>query len=124
MFIRDRQAKATRRVSVGPGSRQANRDSGSPAISADGRHVAFASRASNLVAGDTNRTFDVFIRDRQAKATRRVSVGPGDRQANSYSCCSVLSADARHVILSSDADNPVAGDTGDVFVRDRLGGAR
>ena len=60
-----------RRVSVGPGGLQANnRFSGSPALSADGRYVAFYSCASNLVAGDTNGTVDVFVRDRRPARPR------------------------------------------------------
>ncbi len=123
VFVRDRVAKVTRRVSVGPGGRQANRDAYSPSISADGRHVAFASYASSLVAGDTNGTADVFVRDRLAKVTRRVSVGPGGRQANDYSYSPSISADGRHVAFVSYASNLVAGDTNgaaDVFARDRF----
>ena len=62
---------------VGPGRQQANNNSFQPAISADGPFVAFASTASNLVPGDTNGTGDVFVRDRFARVTRRVSVGSG-----------------------------------------------
>jgi hypothetical protein len=58
-----------------PGGRQANSGSEEAAISADGRFVAFVSYASNLVAGDTNGGWDVFVRDRVAWVTRRVSVG-------------------------------------------------
>jgi Tol biopolymer transport system component len=64
-------------VSVGPAGQQTNGRSFSPAISADGRFVAFISTASNLVAGDTNDSPDVFVRDRVAQVTRRVSVGSG-----------------------------------------------
>ena len=64
VFVRDRLAGVTRRVSVGPGGRQTNSDSFEPAISADGQNVAFNSDASNLVAGGTNGAFDVFVRDR------------------------------------------------------------
>ncbi len=63
---------ATSLVSVGPGGVEGNLASCSPAISADGRFVAFDSRASNLVAGDTNAARDVFVRDRVAGVTRRV----------------------------------------------------
>ncbi len=49
------------RVSVGPGSAQANGDSGSASTSSDGRLVAFVSEASNLVPGDTNGQDDVFV---------------------------------------------------------------
>ena len=76
VFVRDRQTGTTRRVSVGPGGAQGNGDSSfSPAISADGRFVAFDSCATNLVPGDTNGAADVFVRDRQTGTTRRVSVG-------------------------------------------------
>ena len=54
VFVRDRQTGTTRRVSVGPGGVQGNGDSFGPAISADGRFVAFDSDATNLVPGDTN----------------------------------------------------------------------
>jgi Tol biopolymer transport system component len=75
VFVRDRKLQVTRRISVGPGGQQANDGSVAPAISADGRYVAFRSYASNLVAGDTNGATDVFVRDRVAQVTRRVSVG-------------------------------------------------
>ena len=55
----------TTRVSVATGGGQANGNSIAPAISKDGRFVAFYSDASNLVAGDTNRARDVFVHDRQ-----------------------------------------------------------
>ena len=54
VFVRDRQTGTTRRVSVSSGGAQGNDDSVSPAISADGRFVAFESDATNLVPGDTN----------------------------------------------------------------------
>jgi Tol biopolymer transport system component len=113
----------TQRVSVGPGGQQANNESFEPAISADGRFVAFWSQASNLVAGDTNLDADVFVRDRAAQVTRRVSVGPGGQQANGGSFDTVISADGRFVAFVSYASNLVAGDTNDtsdVFVRDRV----
>ena len=123
VFVRDRVAQVTRRVSVSPGGQQGNNLSFSPAISADGRFVAFVSFASNLVAGDTNHTYDVFVRDRRARVTRRVSVGPGGQQANSHSSDAAISADGRFVAFRSSASNLVAGDTissPDVFVRDRM----
>jgi Tol biopolymer transport system component len=123
VFVRDRRAQLTRRVSVGPGGQQANNDSFEPAISADGRFVAFWSNASNLVVGDTNGFTDVFVRDRAAQLTRRVSVGPGGQQGNESSFDTVISADGRFVAFVSYASNLVPGDTNhweDVFVRDRF----
>jgi Tol biopolymer transport system component len=125
VFVRDRKLQVTRRVSVGPGGQQANDTSGSPAISADGRLVAFPSSASNLVSGDTNDSWDIFVRDRVAQLNRRVSVGPAGRQANSGSFQPAISAHGRFVAFGSYASNlvPPGVDTNghrDVFVRDRV----
>jgi Tol biopolymer transport system component len=112
----------TERVSLGPGGVQGNSISGSPAISAGGRFVAFDSHATNLVPGDTNDFGDIFVRDRQTGTTQRVSVGRNGAQGNDHSLVSVISADGRFVFFTSDASNLVPGDTNgtsDVFVRDR-----
>ena len=125
VFVRDRLAGVTRRVSVGPGGRQANAGSFGPAISANGRYVAFVSAASNLVAGDTTPSYDVFVRDRSAGVTRRVSVGAGGLQANGSSFGAAISPRGRYVAFISSASNLVAGDTNhasDVFLRDRGAG--
>ncbi len=61
VFVHDRQTGITARVSVSSSGGQGNYGSGSASISADGRFVAFDSRASNLVEGDTNGTYDVFV---------------------------------------------------------------
>src|SRR4051794_12483462 len=74
VFVRDLATRATERVSVSSGGAQGNDVSFSPAVSTDGRFVAFRSFASNLVPGDTNATDDVFVRDRQAGTTERVSL--------------------------------------------------
>ncbi|MBD0273531.1 MAG: PD40 domain-containing protein, partial [Acetobacteraceae bacterium] len=112
----------TERVSVRSNGAQGNACSGDPALSADGRFVAFASGASNLVAGDTNGVFDVFVRDRQAGTTRRVSVGRGGGQGNGASFEPALSADGRFVAFWSSAANLVPGDNNgvaDPLVHDR-----
>jgi len=106
-----------------PVVRPAKGGSGNVAISANGRYVAFASAASNLVAGDTNRVYDVFVRDRARHTTERASVGSRGLQANARTGLCGISASGRFVVMWSDASNLVAGDTNrvaDVFVRDRL----
>jgi Tol biopolymer transport system component len=126
VFIRDRQTHATERVSVNSSGAQANRVSYSPSISADGRFVAFASKAANLVSGDTNNGDDVFVRDRQTGRTERVSVKTGGAQANNASFGPAISADGRYVAFISRATNLVAGDTNgmdDVFIHDRVTGS-
>jgi len=96
------------------------------ALSADGRQVAFASNASNLVADDTNSKTDVFVRDLRAGKTARVSVASDGSQGNDrsggFATGLAISADGRRVAFASDASNLVAGDrnfTTDVFVHDR-----
>ena len=85
VFVRDRRTGVTERVSVGPRGVQANGDSNftgistAPGISDSGRYVVFKSEASNLVKGDRNQLTDVFVRDRTAGTTERISgAGGGD----------------------------------------------
>jgi Tol biopolymer transport system component len=125
VFVRDRVARTTERVSVSTTGIEANRHSDLDAISPDGRFVVFSSLASNLVPADTNRQEDVFVRDRLTGTTERVSVGNGGEQARGRSDWGSISADGRFVAFHSSASNLVAGDTNkrwDVFVRDRLTG--
>ena len=131
VFVRDLRTGRTERVSVSSSGRQAGGDrtntgSNAPAISADGRFVAFHSLASNLVAGDTNRTADAFVRDRRAHKTARVSVSTAGVQANGETLGALgISADGRYVAFTSLASNLVSGDANDitdVFVRDLRGG--
>ena len=125
VFVHDRQTGMTERVSVASDGTQANNASSYPALSADGRFVAFQSDATNLVAGDTNGATDVFVHDRQTGTTERVSVASGGSQGNGFSAGPVLSADGRLVAFHSTATNLVARDTNgatDVFVHDRQTG--
>ena len=118
IFVRDLTLGITTRVSVDSAGTQANSDSERPSISADGRFVAFDSFASNLVAGDTNSRWDIFVRDLMLGTTTRVSAHSAGAQANGGSYWPALSADARFVAFSSDASNLVTGDTNayeDVF---------
>ena len=123
VFVRDRLAGTTERIALDPNGVQANGPSLYPSLSADGRYVAFTSSASNLVPGDTNAKWDVFMRDRQLGTTMRVSVGPGGVQGNadSYSYESGISADGSVVVFQSAASNLVVGDTNgidDIFIYD------
>jgi Tol biopolymer transport system component len=124
VFVRDRMLGTTERVSVDSAGVQGNDESSSCAISEDGRFVAFASVATNLVAGDTNNKQDIFVRDRMTGTTTRASVGAGGAQANDTSHFGPsISADGRCVVFGSSATNLVAGDTNavnDVFLRDRM----
>jgi len=123
VFVRDTLTNTTARVSVDSAGNQGNDDCFAPSISADGRFVAFPSRASNLVPGDTNNTTDLFVRDTLTNTTARVSVDSAGNQGNSASGSPSISADGRFVAFESSASNLVPGDTNnttDIFVRDTL----
>jgi Tol biopolymer transport system component len=119
------QTKGTQRVSVANNETQADHRSKQPSISADGRYVAFASDATNLVTGDTNGVTDIFVRDLVKKTTTRVSVSSDGREGNKASYWPFISSDGRYVTFTSDADNLDVPDTngaGDVFVHDKQTG--
>ncbi len=125
IFVRDRVAGTTERVNVTNAGGQANGYSFDAAMSADGRFVAFSSDANNLVEGDSNNSTDVFVRDRVAGTTERVSVSGSGGQANSWCGNARISADGRYVVFVSGANNFVEGDTNgffDIFVHDRSTG--
>jgi Tol biopolymer transport system component len=91
-------------------------------ISPDGRYVVFSSYATNLVAGDTNDSEDVFVYDRDTDTVERVSIADDDTEGDADSYQAVISADGRYVSFFSTATTLVAGDTnavGDIFVYDR-----
>ncbi len=126
VYVRDRQAGATERVSVDSDEAQANAFSRDPSISTDGDFVAFRSGAANLVPNDTNARDDVFVRDRISGTTERVSVDSDETQATGGGSFSPsISSDGQFVSFSSEATNLVSGDANgqsDIFVRGRTNG--
>jgi Tol biopolymer transport system component len=121
VFLRNRTTGTTVRESVSSKGGQGNNSSAVAAISPDGRLIAFASAASNLVAGDTNHLFDVFVHNRATGTTVRASVSSANADSNQFSSTGAISADDRYLVFTSYASNLVAGDTNgtsDVFVRD------
>jgi len=124
VFVYDRQTDTIERVSVNSMGGQTNFGglSETPSISADGRFVAFASLANNLVPSDTNFSEDVFVYDRDIDTVERVSVDSAGMQADQSSSNEVISADGRFVAFQSGATNLVPMDTNtftDIFVYDR-----
>lgn len=126
VFVRDRVNGTTSIVSLSSSGEIGNGACvNTPAISADGRYVAFEADSSNLVEGDTNGVIDVFVRDLLTETTERISVSSTEEQANGQSNGSSIgiNADGRYVAFRSSATNLVPDDTNskdDVFVRDRL----
>src|SRR5690606_13319421 len=121
VFVHDRTTGSTIEMSVAANGRAGSSGVDSPAFSADGRYVAFSSLASNLVPGDTNDSFDVFIHDQVTGVTERVSLAHDAAQGSGHSSFAAISADGRHVAFTSHAANLVPEDTSplrDVFVVD------
>ena len=121
VFVRDLAAGTTSRVSVDDAGGQAAGASTDPSISWDGRYVAFASSDPALADGVGTSRSDVYVRDRVAGATHRVSRSTSGQPADGPSTQPSLSGDGLHVAFTSAADNLVADDTNgrrDVFLRD------
>jgi hypothetical protein len=134
VFLLDRQTDTLTRISTNAAGQQANGQNWTPMIAANGRYVAFASNASNLVAGDTNNAADVFRKDLQTGEVVRVSVSAAGAQGTSTVIGGALgarfpaiSADGRFVAFESDLAGLVPGYNdasivGNTFVRDVVGG--
>jgi hypothetical protein len=121
IFVHDRATGTTTRVSVATSGVEANDGSDYPAISEDGRYIAFSSTASNLVTPDTNR-YDVFVHDRHTGTTKMISVDSMGNQGNGGSYGPEISADGRFITYQSEASNLVADDSNgehDIFVFDQ-----
>jgi Periplasmic component of the Tol biopolymer transport system len=120
VFVRDRLTEITTRISVNSTENQGKFDAFNPAISADGRFVAFESNSTKLVAADTNNTSDIFLHDRLNGSTTRVSVDATGQEGDRPSLNPSISADGRFVAFESNSTNLVPGDTNnnsDIFIR-------
>ncbi|MEO8611821.1 MAG: hypothetical protein ABI690_28235 [Chloroflexota bacterium] len=130
IFLHDRQTCQTSRISMAADDGETNGDSYRPGISPNGRWIVFSSKASNVVANDTNNALDTFLFVRQTEQMTRISVASDGSQANNQPNITLIgigpqgeqiSSDGRFVLFSSEATNLVANDTNnilDVFIRD------
>ncbi len=96
---------STVRVSVNDNGIEANDYSFADSISGNGQYVVYASLASNLVANDTNGRADVFLHDRHAGTTERVSVASSGDQGNGGSTSPAVSDEGRFVAFFSSSSN-------------------
>lgn len=129
VFFRMPEAAAARqtteRVSVGPAGLEANHGSSPASVSADGRFVAFASDATNLVPLGTNGNKHIFVYDRRLGVTELVSIASNGTQGNGHSSWPTISSDGSVVAFESDANNLVPNDSNsvtDIFVHERSTG--
>jgi Tol biopolymer transport system component len=131
IYVRDTVVQRTRRVSQGDAGRDTNGPSYHPSISGDGRFVAFASEAANLVPGGSKRVAQVYLRDMETGATELISHAPAARPADAVSARPIVSGDGLVVAYQSLASNllcdgkcnPAEVDINllwDVYVYDRL----
>lgn len=136
IFVRDRGASCTTLLSIHTNGTLGNGDSTDPSISANGRFVAFTSKATNLIDGDTNGFTDIFVIDRDADETGafytdestctpspsrtfRVSVAADGTQGDGDSYEPDISLNGEFIAFTSDATTLVANDLNgysDIFV--------
>jgi TolB protein len=125
LFRFDRQTKAMIRVNVANNGAESDGSTYGAAVSDDGRFVLFTSLGSTLVPGDTNGIFDAFVRDVDLGLTTRVSLSATNSEIRGQSNAVAMSADGRHVVFLSSADDVIPGlrtRTVQVFLRDvRMG---
>ncbi len=137
IFLRDRCVSdgtpvpscsvSTIRISNGDGGGETDGSSTFPSISDDGRYIAFASAATNLLplGVDTNGQQDIFVYDTLLQVTERLNVQTG-QQANGFSSQPSISGDGRYVIFQSAATNLAkrvdTNGQSDAFLVDRLSG--
>jgi Tol biopolymer transport system component len=124
VLVKDLQTGASNLISISRAGIGGAGHSIAPQISADGRFVVFASKASDLADNDTNGMSDIFVRDRLLGTTLLVSVNAQGASANSSSTQPLMAADGRTLIFQSFANDLASGDFNDrrdIFVL-RLGG--
>lgn len=123
---RDRKTGETRIVSSSAANGEGNQNSFAPAISADGKSVAFESYATNLVPIDTNGVRDVFVWNYDRNTISAVSDAPGGIEANSEAFEPTISGDGRFIAFSSSASTLTPGvygtSTVNVFLKDMQSG--
>jgi Tol biopolymer transport system component len=119
VYLHDRTTGATTLVSISLDSTGSNQPSVTPALSADGTHIAFTSSATRLIATDTNNVADVFVRDLTANTTKRVSTKVNGGQATFASLPRPrISGDGHYVVLSANGafDAPATTNAGTFLV--------
>ena len=105
IYVRDRERQQTKQISLARGGRSPDGSSWAPAMSADGRSVAFVSIATNLTPQDRNRCADVFLADVETGSVEVISRRPDGRPANSVSGAPTVSDDGRFVAFQSQASD-------------------
>lgn len=123
IFVRNIAKHTTRLVSVSSSGDQAQKPSKVSDISADGRMIAFTSKAGTLVKRDKNKESDVFVHNRLTGATKIVSVNSREERAGGPSIAPAISADGWFVTFNSSPDLLGGGRSTDgLYLRDLTAG--
>lgn len=125
IFVHDRVTGVTERVSVDADGGQANNKSTGPEISDNGRYVVFMTLSINMVPGDDNAFYDIYLYDRTNGGVEKISNSSNGVYGNGHSWWPSVSEAGDTVVFASDADNLVLGDGNsrkDTFARERLDG--
>ncbi|PTQ87907.1 beta strand repeat-containing protein, partial [Agitococcus lubricus] len=121
IFVKDLQTGIVTRLTTNSQGIQADGDTYEYNLSADGKKITFSSYASNLINGDTNFSFDIFVKDLQTGLVSRVSTSTNGTQANYESYRPIFAPDGQKVLFQSAASNLIVGDNNnalDYFVKD------
>ena len=133
IYLHDTVMRHTRRVSAGHSRHDSDGPSYHPAISGDGRFVAFVSEASNLMRGGSKRVAQIYMHNMETGRTEMISHAPAGRPANARSARPVVSGDGSVIAYQSLASNLLCDDKcgpsesdinllWDVYVYDRAAG--
>jgi Ca2+-binding RTX toxin-like protein len=130
VLVKDLRTGVVTEIGVAAGGGSPDDHSAAPVFSPDGSKIAFLSWASNLVAGDTNKTPDLFVKDLVTGVVTRVSTTASGAQSHDSDSTSfddyVFSADGRKIAFTSYASDLVAGDGNgqpEIFIKDLVSGA-
>lgn len=125
VYLLDHTTDKQRYISISPDGKLGNHDSDYASITPDGKLIVFASESNNLVSGDENGAWDIFLYNLQNASLQRVSFSYTGEEADGQSEYPSISADGRFIVFTSTATNLVPNDTNelrDVFMLDRLTG--
>jgi Tol biopolymer transport system component len=122
VFVYDLATDVIERVSVADNEAQADAAAATPDISADGNWIVWSSAATNLVSGDSNGKADIFVRNRSAQTTLRVSVSSTGVESNADAVEPQISDDGTIFAFQSQATTLIDGSTDpnsqdDIFLR-------
>ncbi len=122
VFVHDTQTGTTIRASESANGEGGNDKSDRPAISGDGRYLAFFTDATNLVSGDSNALRDVYVKNLEDQSVARMGIPPAGGEPNGANTRPAISDDGRFVVFRSTATNLNSGDTNtveDIYLHDR-----